>query len=152
MKRLDFDHYMLQLAQVAAKRGTCAKRQVGAVVADENNMIVAVSYNGVPSKQPHCLDAPCKALTLEAPVSHLGCRAIHAETNALLLAGRHAHNGTIAITTSPCYECAKIIVNSRIKRLIIGEVNRLFYQENAAYSSTPAALLQAANIEIKEII
>lgn len=149
--RLDFDQYMLALANIAALRGTCAKRNVGAVIADANKRIVAVSYNGPPSGQLHCLDNPCKALDMEAPVSHLACRAIHAETNVLLLAGRLAEGGTMAITTSPCMECAKLIANAKIQTLVLGETNRLFREPVPAYNQTPYDLLVSAGILIKEM-
>lgn len=149
--RPNFDHYLLDLAKVAATRGSCGKRKVGAIIADANNKVVAVAYNGPPSGQPHCSDKPCIALTLPAPASHLACRAIHGEANAIMLAGRHAEGGTLAITTSPCLECAKLIVNAKIKTVIFSETNRLFTGANTLYSQSPKDLLESAGILVKEI-
>lgn len=143
--RVSFHEYLLALAKAAATRGTCAKRQVGAVVADAAGFIVAVNYNGPPSGQPHCIDNPCKALTLPAPQSHLACRSIHSESNALLTAGQRAKGGAMACTTSPCYECAKLIVAAGIKVLVMGEANRLFDDE-VVYSQTPRQLLITAGV------
>lgn len=148
--RVSFDRYLLQLANIASLRGTCSKRQVGAVVADVNKRIVAVSYNGPPSGQPHCIDCPCKGLALSAPVSHLACRSIHAEANALFSAGTAARGGTLAVTTSPCYACALLIVNAGIKTLIFAEENRLFTCE-AATAESPRALLIAAGIHFTHL-
>lgn len=147
--RLPFHDYLLILAKVAALRGTCEKRQVGAVVASVNKQIVSVSYNGPPSGLPHCIDSPCKAMTLSAPESHLACRSVHAEVNALLNAGHTARGGIIAVTTSPCYECAKVIVAAGVKTLIIGEVNRLF-DDTTTYTETPRRLLMSAGVAIIE--
>jgi dCMP deaminase len=145
MTRATFYEYLTALAAAAATRGTCSKRQVGAVVTDRDHFIVAVNYNGAPSGQPHCIDNPCKALTLQAPQSHLACRAVHAEANALLTAGQRAKGGHMACTTSPCYECAKLIVASGVSVLVLGEVNRLFDDETM-YSQTPRQLLASAGI------
>lgn len=143
--RAGFYEYLLALATAAATRGTCAKRKVGAVVTDRDRFIVAVNYNGAPSGQPHCIDQPCKALTMAAPQSHLACRAVHAEANALLTAGQRSKGGYMACTTSPCYECAKLIVAAGVATLVIGEVNRLF-DEEVMYSQTPRQLLTAAGV------
>jgi dCMP deaminase len=145
--RATFYEYLLALAKAAATRGTCAKRQVGAVVADNAGFIVAVNYNGAPSGQPHCIDSPCKALTLPAPHSHLACRAVHGEANALLTAGQRAKGGSMSCTTSPCYECSKLIVAAGIKTLVVGEVNRLFDDE-VVYSQTPRQLLTTAGVAL----
>jgi dCMP deaminase len=150
--RVDLHNYLVNLAKVAATRATCKKRAVGAVIADANNKVIAVAYNGPPSGQPHCHEKPCVALTLSAPASHLACRSIHAEANALMLAGRHAEGGTLAITTSPCLECAKLIVNAGIKTVIFGETNRLFNGANTLYSQSPKDLLESAGILVKEIV
>lgn len=145
--RLPFPEYLLALARVASLRGTCGKRQVGAVVANVSKQIVSVSYNGPPSGLPHCIDSPCKAMTLSAPHSHLACRSVHAEVNALLNAGHAARGGFIAVTTSPCYECTKVIVTAGVKTLVIGEVNRLF-DDITTYTETPRHLLTSAGVAI----
>lgn len=147
--RATFEEYLLALATAASLRGTCAKRQVGCVIAGIDKRVITVNYNGAPSGQPHCIDQPCKALSMAAPQSHLACRASHAESNALLSAGREAKGGWMGLTTSPCYECAKLIVTAGIKILVIGEVNRLF-DDDVHYSETPRTLLQSAGILIVE--
>ena len=148
--RVFFEAYLLQLAVVAAKRGTCSKRQVGAVVADANNQIVAVSYNGPPQGQPHSIDKPCLAMQMSAPQSHLACRSIHAEANALLQAGPRARGGTMAITTSPCYACALLIANQGVSTLVVGDFNRLYDAEgrDIGYSESPRLLLESAGVAV----
>lgn len=143
--RTSYSEYLVGLAFAASVRGTCSKRKVGAVIAGENKRIITVNYNGPPSGQPHCTDSPCKALTQTAPASHLACRAVHAESNALLAAGPLARGGWMAVTTSPCYECAKLIVAAGIKHLVLGDVNRLF-NDAQAYSGTPRDLLISSDV------
>lgn len=147
--RASFEEYLLALAQAASIRGTCAKRQVGCVIAGVDKRIITVNYNGAPSGQPHCIDRLCKALSMAAPQSHQACRSVHAEANALLSAGREAKGGWMGITTSPCGDCTKLIVAAGIKVLVIGEVNRLF-DDDVHYSETPRALLQSAGILVIE--
>lgn len=146
MPRLGLNEYLLELAFTAAQRGTCGKRRVGAVIADTQNQIIATGYNGPPRGMPHCIDAPCPGLEQAAPQSHLACRAIHAEINALMLAGPKARGGTMAVTTSPCLECAKVIANSGIALLVIGEQNRLWLDHETAGIS-PRAMVERAGIE-----
>lgn len=151
MTRITKEAWMVELAKVVALRSTCIKRAVGAVVFDTDGQVVSTGYNGPPSGQPHCIDVPCKAIGMKAPESHLACRASHAEENALLRAGRKAKGGTLAITTTPCYNCAKMIVNSGINVIITAEINRLYDKSNTLYSETPAELFKSAGILLKEI-
>lgn len=132
--------YLLELARVSASRATCPKRQVGAVVADEHGVVIGTGYNGVPRGIEHCTDKPCSGVGKAAPHSHQHCNAVHAEVNALLTAGHRARGGYLAVTTSPCKECAKVIVNAGIKWLIVGEFNRL-WDDREAYGTTPKELL-----------
>lgn len=149
--RPTFDQWAIELAKTVALRGTCQKRQVGAVVFDQDRQVISTGYNGPVSGQPHCIDVPCKAIGMKAPESHLACRAVHAEANALLRAGRRAKGGILAITTTPCLECAKMIVNSGISVIIVAEVNRLYDKKDTLYSETPAELFKSAGIILKEI-
>lgn len=145
--RPDFNSWSLMFAHVAASRATCCKRQVGAVVFDTNNKIVSTGYNGPPAGQPHCTEQPCRAITQTAPASHIGCAAVHAEANALIQAGLRALGGTLAVTTSPCYQCAAMIVNAGIKKVIVGEYNKL-WQNTTDYETSPQKLFIRANIEV----
>lgn len=143
--RPDIDQYLLAIAKVTATRATCPKRAVGAVVADMGHRIVGTGYNGVPAGLPHCTDKPCSGVGLAAPKSHQHCNAVHAEVNAILVAGHQARGGTLAVTTSPCKECAKVIINAGIRRLVFAEQNRLWDAADE-YGTTPKDLLQMAGV------
>ena len=114
--RPTWDEYGLELARAASIRGDCTRRQVGAVVMDQNHRIVGAGYNGYPSGEPGCLsDGACPRgrLTYEqAPAGRgyasSGCKAVHAEVNAV----EHALSGgvkdaawTVYITDEPCEDC-----------------------------------------------
>lgn len=68
----------MDVAEIIARRGTCPKKQVGAVLVAVDNTIISTGYNGAPSGLPHCLDVGC----LLSPAGKC-MRAVHAEMNAL---------------------------------------------------------------------
>lgn len=116
--RLSTDKYFLNIAEVVAQRGTCARRKVGCVVVDSNNHIVATGYNGVAKKFPHCIDQPCAGANYSSGESLDKCEAIHAELNALLQLRSDDTSLLMYTTTTPCKECTRIICNSNVKRVV----------------------------------
>jgi len=113
--RPTIDETMLEIAQVLAKRGTCMKKQVGAVITDEYGNILSTGYNGQPRGDMHCEPlTPCPAY-LDA---NLSCKAIHAETNALLRCPDIEKAVVIYITEAPCEKCRLMIRNTGIELII----------------------------------
>lgn len=113
--RIERDEYLLGVAFLAAMRSTCARLQVGAVIADEGR-IISTGYAGAPARMPHCSSDVCD---LTQPCT----RTIHAETNAIAWAARSAiavEGCSLYCTHSPCLECAKLIINAGIIRVIYG--------------------------------
>jgi dCMP deaminase len=123
--RPDWDEYFLAIAKVVAKRADCSRRQVGAVIV-QNNRIVATGYNGAAAGQPGCgTDGACpRAKSDVAPGSSYdtgpgSCIAIHAEANALLYADRGKCEGsTIYCTEEPCGGCLRLISGAGIGRVV----------------------------------
>jgi dCMP deaminase len=115
--RLDLDTYFLQMAELVANRSTCRRRAVGCVLVDSSNHVVSTGYNGVPTHFPHCLDTPCEGASAPSGTSLEKCLAVHAEQNALLQL-RSNDALTAYLTVSPCITCAKMIANSRIRRIV----------------------------------
>jgi dCMP deaminase len=116
--RPTIDETMMEIAHVLAKRGTCLKKQVGAVVIDIDGIILSTGYNGQPRGDVHCAPlTPCPAY-LDATLS---CKAIHAETNALLRCPDLEKADTIYITEMPCEKCLLLIKNTNIRQIIYGE-------------------------------
>jgi dCMP deaminase len=106
---------MLELAHVWAKRGTCAKRQVGCVAIDENGHVLSSGYNGQPRRHTHCtLENPCPAFDN----ADLSCVAIHAEMNALMRCSDIDKIHTVYITTAPCDKCLLAIKNTRAQFIV----------------------------------
>lgn len=99
----------MQIAEVASRRSTCFRRNVGAVIVANKN-IISIGYNGPLSGEPHCTGNGCAD-----PVR--GCtRAIHAEINALDRAERPSPQASWSMycTESPCPICAEAIVDSLV--------------------------------------
>ena len=84
---------------------------------DSKNHIVATGYNGVPTHFPHCLDNPCEGANEPSGESLEKCLAVHAEQNALLQLRSNDYL-TAYLTVTPCITCAKMIANSRIRRIV----------------------------------
>jgi dCMP deaminase len=124
--RPSWDQYFMEIAFLIAKRSTCLRRRVGAVIV-RNNRILASGYNGVPSGIRHCSEAGgCLREKLDVPSGqrHELCRGLHAEQNAIIQAAFHGssiQDGILYCTTMPCIVCAKMIINAGIKRIIYAE-------------------------------
>lgn len=120
--RPDWDTYFITIAMMAAMRSTCTRRQVGAVIT-RDRQIVSTGYNGSPSGTRHCLDIGCLRDMLGIPSGerHEMCRGSHAESNAIAQAARMgiSTNGTtIYCTHEPCSFCTKVILNAGVERVV----------------------------------
>jgi len=109
---------------VVAKRSTCLRNQVGAVLVRDKR-ILSTGYNGAPRNLPHCLELGCIRDALEVPSGerHELCRAVHAEQNAIIQAALHGVSvtgATLYCTHQPCVLCAKMLINSQVRRVVYG--------------------------------
>lgn len=125
MKRPTWDEYFMEMANVARKRSTCLRRQVGAVIVKEQR-ILSTGYNGVPTGIKHCDEVGCLRQKLNVPSGerHELCRGLHAEQNAIVNAanfGISLKGATLYCTTQPCIICTKMIINAGIKRIVYDE-------------------------------
>jgi dCMP deaminase len=113
VSRPDWPIYFMDIAGRVAQRSTCPRRAVGAVIVKERR-ILSTGYNGAPSGLPHCSDEGC--LMIEGHC----VRTLHAEQNALLQAahfGVSTEGSEIFSTSSPCLNCAKMIINAGIRKV-----------------------------------
>jgi len=122
MKRPTWDEYFMDIARLVARRSTCLRRQVGAVMVKERN-ILATGYNGTPSGITHCAETGCLRDQLKVPSGerHELCRGLHAEQNAIIQAARHGVNisgATLYCTNSPCIICTKMLINAGIRQVV----------------------------------
>ena len=121
-ERLSVDEYYVEIALTVAKRATCLRNKVGAVIVRDNH-ILTTGYNGAPRGLAHCLDIGClrNAQNIPSGTMHEKCRAVHAEQNAIIQAALHGlqtSGSTLYCTHQPCILCTKMIINAGIKHVI----------------------------------
>lgn len=123
MERIDWDSYFIEIAKVVAKRASCFRRQVGAVIVKDNS-IISTGYNGAPKGVLDCFESnECMRdkNNIESGKNYEVCMSLHAENNAITQCasnGVSCKGGTIYITHSPCSMCLKQIINAGIKRIV----------------------------------
>jgi dCMP deaminase len=122
MNRPSWDEYFIEIARLVASRSTCLRRQVGAVMVKDKN-ILATGYNGTPSGIRHCSEVGCLRQQMNVPSGerHELCRGLHAEQNAIIQAAKHGVNidgAVLYCTHSPCIICSKMLINSGVKRIV----------------------------------
>jgi len=115
----------MDITHLVAKRSTCLRRQVGAVLVRDKK-ILATGYNGAPSGLEHCLEIGCLRERLGIPSGerHELCRGLHAEQNAIIQAAYHGvgiRGATLYCTNHPCIICSKMIINAGIQKIIFEE-------------------------------
>ena len=117
-KQLDIDIRYLRMAKIWAENSYCLRRQVGALIV-KNKMIISDGYNGTPAGFENiCED---ENNTTKPYV-------LHAEANAITkvaASNNNSEGATIYITSSPCIECAKLIIQAGIKRVVFCEKYRM---------------------------
>lgn len=116
-KRLLDERYM-RMARIWAENSYCKRRQVGALLV-KNKMIISDGYNGTPSGfENNCEDENNVSLPY----------VLHAEANAITKVARSNNSSdgaTLYVTASPCIECAKLIIQAGIVRVVYGEEYRI---------------------------
>ncbi len=119
--RPSWENYFMDITTLVAKRSTCIRRSVGAVIVKDKR-ILATGYNGAPTGIGHCLERGCLREELKVPSGerHELCRGIHAEQNAIIQAAFHGvsiKGGTLFCTNQPCSICAKMLINAGIEKI-----------------------------------
>lgn len=117
-KQAKVDRLYMRMARIWAENSYCERRKVGALLV-KNQMIISDGYNGTPSGfENHCEDEN----NVSKPY------VLHAEANAITKVARSNNSSdgaTLYVTASPCIECAKLIIQAGIKRVVYGEKYRL---------------------------
>ena len=115
-KQHKLDIRYLNMARIWAENSYCKRRQVGALIV-KDKMIISDGYNGTPSG----LENVCEDEETGLTKSYV----LHAEANAITKVARTSNNSegaTLYVTTSPCIECSKLIIQSGIKRVVFDEL------------------------------
>jgi len=134
-KQPDFDRRYLEMAHIWSKNSYCQRRQVGALIV-KDRMIISDGYNGTPSGFENvCEDETGKTKPY----------VLHAEANAITKVAKSnnsSEGSTLYVTSSPCLECSKLIIQAGIKRVVYSDDYRSF---------DGIELLERAGIEIVKI-
>lgn len=134
MPNIDRNVMYLKIAKEISKQSYCTRKKVGAILV-KNESIISDGYNGTPFK----FDNVCEIDNVTKN------EVLHAETNALAKIGRStisSENSTLYVTLSPCFDCAKLIIQFKIKKV--------YYIEDYKDLSG-IELLKKANIEVEKI-
>lgn len=133
-KRPSFDTIWLQLAHLIAQRSTCKRAKVGAVlVHPSKEQVIAVGYNGNYRGGPNTCDHDGEGV----------CGCVHAETNAIVSATRHAEGMIVYATHSPCIPCAKLLVN--------GGISEYYYSEEYRIFEEPSNILRQGGVKLCQL-
>ena len=136
----------MDITHLVAKRSTCTRRQVGAILVKDKR-ILSTGYNGAPSGVDHCLDVGCLREQKNIPSGerHELCRGSHAEQNAIVQAaayGTSIKDAVLFCTNLPCSICIKMIINAGIKSI--------FYEEGYP-DSLSEKLMKEAGIALTNV-
>ena len=113
-KQRQLDYRYLKMARIWAENSYCVRRQVGALIV-KDKMIISDGYNGTPSGFENICE---NDMGVTKPY------VLHAEANAITKVAKSANNcdgATLYVTTSPCMECSKLIIQAGIKRVVFSE-------------------------------
>ena len=116
------DAVYLAMATVMAERSTCMDKQVGCIIINKKNEIIATGYNGAPRGFEHCCDLG--RCTKEETGNPLKCLAAHAEENALLQCRVPEQIHTVYVTLSPCVACTRLLMNTACERIVFAKEHR----------------------------
>ena len=134
-KSLLLDKRYLRMAHIWSENSYCTRRKVGALIV-KNKMIISDGYNGTPSGFPNVCEGD-DGLTLPC--------VLHAEANAITKIARSGNNSdgaTLYVTDAPCIECAKLIIQAGIVRVVYARSYRL---------TDGIDLLRQAGIEVEQV-
>ena len=125
MKRPSWDQYFMNIAYRVSERSNCIRRQIGAVIVKDMN-IISTGYNGTPMGVRNCFEGGCPRCASDIPSGHGidTCLCCHAEENAIAFAARHgaSTNGSVLFsTTRPCFGCLKDSIQAGIIRIVYVE-------------------------------
>jgi dCMP deaminase len=140
MARQSWDEYFMNIATTVASRGTCDRKQVGAVIVRDRT-ILSTGYNGALGGLPHCDD--------DGHLMENGhcVRAVHAEANAVCQAAKNGvavAGATVYVTASPCWPCFRLVAAAGITRIVYREEYRASLDRIAPVAQVMGITLEQA--------
>ena len=149
-QRPSWEDYFMDIAMHVAKRSTCLRRSVGAIIVKDKR-ILSTGYNGAPTGVRHCEEVGClrEQLGIESGKMHELCRGIHAEQNAIIQAAYHGvslKGASVFCTNLPCSICAKMIINAGIRKIYY----RSGYADELSQDMMQEAKIELIHIDTKQ--
>ncbi len=147
MTRPSWPEYFMSIAGMVARRSTCIRRSVGAVLVKDKR-ILATGYNGAPAGLRHCGETGClrKDASIPSGERHELCRGLHAEQNAIIQAAYHGitiGGSILYCTNKPCVICSKMLINAGIEKILF----------EAGYDDSLAdQMLNEAGIQVRRFV
>ena len=145
MQRIEKENYYLDIADTVSERSTCLRRQYGAIIV-RNDEIIATGYNGAPRGRKNCSDlGRCTREELKIPSGQRYelCRSVHAEANCIIsasrsetlgatiyMACRDPKTGELIPGSTSCSMCRRLIINAGIERVVVRDTKDEFRVEN----------------------
>ena len=145
MERRDKFNYYLDIAETVLERGTCLRRNYGAIIV-RNDSIISTGYVGAPRGRANCCDLGyCRREQLKIPRGERYelCRSVHAEANAIIsaerekmlgstlyLSGREVETGAYIANSNSCSMCKRLIINAGIQTVIIRDTENEYRSVN----------------------
>lgn len=141
MARPTWDEYFMEITKVVGLRATCDRGRAGAILV-KNKRILTTGYVGSPMGLPHCDEIGHlmhDVVDDNGKITKHCVRTTHAEQNAIIQAALHGvstEGATLYVKFEPCFTCAKLIINSGIKRVVCekmyhaGDLTRQFFKES----------------------
>jgi dCMP deaminase len=139
--RKDKENYYLDIAETVLERGTCLRRNFGAIIV-KNDQIISSGYTGAPRGRKNCTDLGIclrESLSIPRGERYELCRSVHAEANAIIhasrndmlggslyLVGKDAKTQEYVKNAAPCAMCKRLIINSGITRILIRNATGFF--------------------------
>jgi len=141
VNRIDKKNYYLDIAETVLERGTCLRRNFGAIIV-KNDQIISTGYTGAPRGRKNCMDmGVCVRENMKVPRGERYelCRSVHAEANAIIhaarndmlgatlyLVGKDAKTGAYVEDANSCAMCKRLIINAGITRVVIRNTKDTF--------------------------
>lgn len=139
------ERYYLDIAKSVAARATCDRKHVGAIIVDRHDRIISTGYNGSAKGTPHCDDVGHELVNIDGRDSCV--RTLHAESNAIDRAsGVDMAGASLYVTVTPCYDCAKRIINAGISHVYYGE------HYNSRKTEMTLSLLKTGGVLVKQVL
>ncbi len=127
--RPDWDEYFMSIAHVVKTRANCASRKIGSLLV-RDKQIISTGYNGTPRGIKNCDEGGCERCMarvrgeIKSGEGLKNCACCHAEENAIIQAALHGirtEGATLFTTFTPCTQCAKMIINAGVKKVVAEE-------------------------------